>query len=95
METLVNYFNRVTGLTATKEQVEVLENLADITIQNVAICAGRGFSKSLMCAVTALWFADVYADHIGRPIAILLVSGQDAMYSNLDNIFHRNKDLRD
>lgn len=93
MENIVSYFRRITKLEPTKEQIEALEALADISIKNLCLCCGRGFSKSLLCAVAALWFADVYADSIGRPIKILIISSQKELYGHLNNFFRDNEDI--
>lgn len=95
MEDLVSYFSRITKFTPIESQIEILKAMQDISIENLVLCCGRGYSKSLLCAVTALWYADVYSEEIGRPIQVLLISGQESLYTNLDNIFHNNKDLRD
>jgi len=91
---ILEYFKKVTKLEPIPEQVEVLKALADVSVRNLCICAGRGFSKSLLCALAAIWFADEYADQIGRPLEILLVSGQKRMYWHLNNFFRNNEFLR-
>jgi hypothetical protein len=90
---IVSYFTKITGLTPIKEQVEVLEVLGDINIKNVCLSAGRGFSKTMLSALAALWFAVEYSDYIGRPLEILLVSGQKRMYLHLNNFFRGNPEL--
>lgn len=93
-EEIVDYFKRITRLVPTKEQVDVLNNLADTDIKNLCLCCGRGFSKTMLSAVATLWFADVYSDAIGRPLEILLVSSQERMYTHLENFFRDNVDLK-
>lgn len=89
---IINYFKRITRFKPIPEQIEVLNALADVKIRNLALSCGRGFSKTLLSATAALWFADDYADTIGRPLEILLVSGQKRMYWHLNNFFRDNKE---
>ena len=94
LEDIISYGERITKFTFTDEQKDVLRSLADVNIKNLCICAGRGFSKTMLSALTTLWFADVYSDYIGKPLEILLVSSQERIYTHLDNFFRDNTDLR-
>jgi hypothetical protein len=91
---IVEYFKMVTKFTPTQEQVEVLEALVDVESKNLCLCCGRGFSKTMLCALASLWFADQYSDSIGRPLEILLVSGQMRMYQHLNNFFRANPNIK-
>ena len=80
---ITEYFERVTGLKATKEQISVLEALVDDKLKNLVLCCGRGFSKSLLCAIAGLYYAEKSIE-TGIPIKIMIVSGQDALYQYID-----------
>jgi len=43
--------------------------------KRVLVCSANKTGKTLLLAVIALWFTTVYAQIIGRPIKVLLVSG--------------------
>ena len=92
---IVEYFKFITKLEPIPEQVELLNSLVDIIIKNLAVSAGRGFSKTLCSALAVLYFADVYADEVGHPLEILLVASQNRMYFHLNNFFHDNKEYLD
>jgi len=93
MESIVKYFERITKLKAIPEQIEVLEALANPSIKNLCLSCGRGFSKTLLSALAALWYADIYSKEIGKPLEILLVSSQQRIYFHLNNFFHDNPEL--
>ncbi|MGB8780103.1 MAG: hypothetical protein WCD81_05580 [Candidatus Bathyarchaeia archaeon] len=93
-EDIVSYFRRITKLEPIPEQIEVLEALANFDIKNLALCAGRGFSKTMLCALASLWYADVYSNELKRPLEILLVSGQKRMYFHLNNFVRDNPDIK-
>ena len=95
MEGIIEYFKRITKFTPTPEQIEVLEALIDVNTKNLCLCCGRGFSKTMLSALAALWFADIYSDEIHRPLEILLVSGQQRMYKHLNDFFRTNPQLSD
>lgn len=77
-------------IVCTPEQEDMLNALIDVIIKNLAIDAGRGLGKTMCSALVALWFADVYADSIGRPIEIILLSSQPRLYWHIDNFFKWN-----
>lgn len=87
---IITYFKIITKFTPTPEQCEVLTALADVNTKNLCLCCGRGFSKTMLSALAALWFADIYSDEIHRPLEILLVSGQQRMYKHLNDFFRTN-----
>ena len=93
LQDIIEYFKRLTGLTPIPEEVELLKNLADVSIKNQAISCGRGFGKTLASAVVSIWFADEYSKEIGKPVNILLISSQAEMYDRIDRIFRDNPDL--
>ena len=51
------------------------------------LSCGRGFGKSMLSALVGLFFADVYSTKIGKPLTVLIVSSQQALYSNLAVFF--------
>jgi hypothetical protein len=87
LEDIVDYFRRITGFEPIPQQIDMLHNLIDLAIKNELLSAGRGFSKTLCCAVAALWFADVWSTENGRPLTILIVSSQKRLYWHLNNFF--------
>lgn len=65
--------------------------------KNLAISAGRGFSKTSMAACAGLWFADEYASGLsqqgkGRDFEIMICSSQQRLYEILNRIFEKNKE---
>ena len=87
---IVDYFKKITRFIPIDEQIELLSALTDIEIKNLAVSAGRGFSKTMCSALSILWFADEYSTEIGRPLENLLVSSQKRMYWHLNNFFRDN-----
>jgi len=79
MEQIVEYFNETTGFTAIPEQEDLLKTLIDDSVEKMLCSAGRGFSKTLCCAIVILWYAEKSLE-TGVPIKIMMVSPQDTMY---------------
>jgi len=88
---IVKYFEEITRFRPIPEQKILLNALADITIKNLCVSAGRGFSKTLCSGLATLWFADIYTETIGRPLEILLISSQKRMYKHLNDFFRYNR----
>lgn len=95
MESIIDYFKRITGLVPTVEQEDMLNDLVDVTKKQMILNCGRGFSKSFCAALASLWYADQYAMSIGRPVDVLFVSHQRKIYDYLDDFFRTNKSLYD
>jgi hypothetical protein len=93
MEDIVSYFRRVTNLEPTSGQIEVMKTLLNFDDKlNIVVC-GRGFGKSLICSVVALYLADVYSTEIGKPLTVLLISHQNEIYNKTDLFFRNCPDL--
>jgi hypothetical protein len=70
-EAISDYFNYLTGLTATPDQMEMLR--AIIHYDRVEASAGRQSGKTLTVSVATMYLAYKYHD----PLRILLISPQD------------------
>ena len=85
----VEFFRKVTKLTPTQDQINLLDNLTDPASKKIIVSAGRQTGKTLTCAVAVLWWALEY----GTPIKILLASAQDNwMYDHIRTIFNNNRE---
>ena len=76
------------------QQIEMLNDLINIDIKSQALSCGRGFGKTMLAALTALYFADEYSKQIGKPITILLISAQRQIYDRIDEFFLNDKTLK-
>ena len=76
------------------QQLEMLQDSADISIKSQAYSVGRGGGKTMIGACTALWFADEYAKEIGQPVNVLLISAQTAIYDRMEEFFYWDKTLK-
>jgi len=90
---IIPYFRQITRFEPIPEQIELELALTDVEIKNLAVSAGRGFSKTMCSALSVLWFADEYSTKIGRPLEMLLVSSQKRLYWHLNNFFRDNPHL--
>ena len=92
------YAETITGYKLIPEQIEMLRLMKEVDkYKNLAISAGRGFSKTTMAAVAGLWFADEYASGLsqqgkGRDLEILICSSQQRLYEVLNRLFEKNKE---
>jgi hypothetical protein len=93
-ETLVELFRRLEKLEPIPEQIDILKDMENPTIKNLAISCGRGFSKSTLASDMALWYANNYSRQIGKPIDVLLLSSQGVIYTHLDKFFREDSLLR-
>jgi hypothetical protein len=75
------------------EQVTMATDLANMKILNHLVDCGRGFGKTLLCAVLGMYFADVYSTMIGKPINVLIVSSQEALSNYINQILRNRPDL--
>ena len=87
--TIIEFFTKVTGLTPTAKQIEVLQGLENPELMNVLISAGRQTGKSLCCAVAAIYLT------LKNKIQICLVSAKENyVYQHITEIFSSNPELR-
>ena len=94
LESLVDYFKRMTGLTPIESQIDILRCLEDPSIKSTAITAGRGYSKTLLASIASLWYSDVYSSFIKQPIDVLLISSQATIYNRIDTVFRNHPELK-
>ena len=86
---IIEFFEKVTGLTPTQKQIEVLQGLENPELMNVLISAGRQTGKSLCCAVAAIYLT------LKNKIQICLVSAKENyVYQHITDIFSSNPELR-
>lgn len=90
---IIEYFQKLTKLKPIPEQCSLLTTLVDLNVKNQAVSCGRGFGKTLACAVATIYFTSELSKEIGRPINILLISSQAEMYDCIDRIFRDNPEL--
>jgi len=96
LESLIEFFERVTGLTPTDSQKVLLIKLEDFSIKKIITSSGRQTGKSLVSAVFCIWLMFVYAREIKEQIQVLLVSAQESeIYRHINDIFSKNKDYFD
>jgi len=76
------------------EQLELLKDIADMKIKLQVIPCGRGFGKSMLAGIGGLFFADEYSTKIGKPLTVIVVSSQDALYSNIAEDFRWRPELK-
>lgn len=92
MESLKSFFKRITGLTPTPEQEQLMDDLQDLKVKKLIISAGRQSGKTLICAVATLWYCFVYPNSV----KILLVSAQESvLYYHIREIFKKNPWMAD
>jgi hypothetical protein len=93
---ITDFFTYCTGLTATLDQIHLLNSLIDSKSKYILICAGRQTGKTLCCAVAIMYFCF----ELKRPIKILLVavddqkSGEAPIYSKIKEIFKNHPEFR-
>jgi hypothetical protein len=58
------------------------------------IPCGRGFGKSMLAGIGGLFFADEYSTKIKQPLNVIIVSSQDALYSNIAEDFRWRPELK-
>lgn len=94
---IINYFYQCRPDLKDKllvEQADMLKDLIDLHYPYHALSCGRGFGKTMCAGLTGLYFADVYSNKIGKPLTVLVVSSQEALYRNIGTFFEMNKSLR-
>lgn len=74
-------------------QADLLKDLINFHLLHHVISCGRGFGKTMICAAVALYLADEYSTKIGRPLNVLIVSSQDALYDYINEFFRNRPDL--
>ena len=88
---MVDFFIRVTKLTPTQKQRDLLlalENLDDNSLRKIIISAGRQSGKSMSCAVAAVYLTLKYK------IPVLIASAKDNyIYGHIVKIFADNPEL--
>jgi hypothetical protein len=96
LPTITEYFKTMTSLEfLTPEQELILNTMVDNDVSNLMLCLGRGYSKTLMCSVVGLYYADVYSTYLQQPLDIVLISSQIQIYKYINRIFEQHKELRD
>lgn len=76
------------------EQADMLKDLIDLHFPYHAISCGRGFGKTMSAGCAGLYFADDYSTKIGKPLTVLIVSSQEALYRNIGTFFEMDSSLR-
>jgi hypothetical protein len=72
----------------------MLRDLIDIMVKSQLVSCGRGFGKTMLTGCSALYFVDEYAKTVGKPITVLLISAQKAIYDEIDKFFQNDKLLK-
>lgn len=75
-------------------QVDMLRDLADLDLLNNLFSCGRGFGKTMIAGAVGLYFADKWSTEHKKAITVLVVSSQDALYTNVGTFFRMNSTLR-
>ena len=75
-------------------QADMLKDLIDLHYNYHAISCGRGFGKTMSAGCVGLYFADEYSTKIGKPLTVLVISSQEALYRNVGTFFEMNPSLR-
>jgi len=89
-EKIGDYFEFLTGLKPTKDQVEALKGLVDLETKKVIVTAGRQSGKTLTVAVAIMYWTFEHPE----PVKILLVSAQDnILYYHIREIFNKHPEL--
>jgi hypothetical protein len=91
---LVTYFEEKTGLKVIAEQRAILEAMANPNEHYIVCSCGRGFSKSLLGIIAALWYADEYSRVMKRSYDIVVISSQRTIYLLLDRVFLEHPELK-
>jgi hypothetical protein len=94
---IVNYLNLCRPDLKDKiipQQRELLRDMTDSKILRQVLSCGRGFSKSMCAGLVGLYFADEYSTKIGKPLTVIVVSSQDALYSNIAEFFRWRPELK-
>lgn len=94
IETIIHFFHRATGFTATPEQEQVLKDSVDSEVKTIEESCGRGWSKTLLGAIIAWYYADIVADELKEPIEVLLVTSQKRIWKHLNDLLRNNPDLK-
>ena len=90
MESVIDFFTRVTKLIPTDSQKALLETLVDPTKKKIIVSCGRQTGKTLTSAVATVWLS------LNFKYRIVLCSAQDSwLYNHIRNLFDNNLDLRD
>ena len=90
MMNILDFFTKITGLTPTDSQKELLINAVDLSIKKILISAGRQSGKTLCSAVIVLWYVFCYS----KPLKILLISAQDnILYFHIRELFKKNPEF--
>ncbi len=74
-------------------QANLLKDLTDFHLLHHVVSCGRGFGKTMICSAAALFLADEYSTKIGKPLNVLIVSSQKAMFENTTTYFRNRPDL--
>lgn len=86
---IIDFFCKVTRLTPTEKQKQLLDGLCNPELMNILISAGRQTGKSLCCAVAAIYLT------LKNRVQICLVSAKENyVYSHIVNIFADNPELK-
>ena len=84
------YFQYLTGLEPTDDQIRVLNDLVEPKVKKMIISAGRQSGKTLTTAVGIMW----WLFESGQKVKILLVSPQDnILYFHLREIFKAHQEF--
>jgi hypothetical protein len=68
LEPFLSYFKRMNNLENIPEfQANICNSMADMSINNLLVCAGRGISKTMTASTFGLWLADEYSRYLKKP----------------------------
>jgi hypothetical protein len=76
-------------------QAQLLKDLRNFELLRQAVSCGRGFGKTMLVAAAGLYYADKYSTEIGKPLNVLVVSSQEALYTNIGVFFRNRPDLQE
>lgn len=92
MESIEEYFRRITRFEPTEQQIELLHSLNDDSIEKLVVLGGRGFSKSLCCSIFVLYRAELSLEN-GKSIKEMLASPQDSIFKYVNQYFANSSKL--
>jgi hypothetical protein len=75
-------------------QARLLTDLRDFHLLKQVVSCGRGFGKTMLGAAAGLYYSDEYSTEIGKPLNVLIVSSQDALFDNIRIFFRNREDLQ-
>jgi len=94
LKDIVTYFRELENLEPIESQIDILRCLVDPSIKSIAVSCGRGYSKSTLASVVAMYYADEYSRYAKVPVDVLLISHQPVIYQHIDKFFRDHPQLK-